>query len=683
LLAGVLCLHFAVATVGWQRNLVTSHEFRQAQTALTIWALQEDGWSLDYPTPVLGAPWSVPLEFPLYQGLVAGLSKLGGWAIEPTGRAVALALFYLTLPAFWLWLTDWGLSRRHRLIALAFLLSGPLYVAYSRAVLIESTALGAGVWFLVGLQRFVATGRTGWWVLAAVAGALAATVKSTTFAVIAVPAVAWVLAVGTGRITVRPSGWSRAIGRAALAAALPVAAGLAWVVYTDAVKAQNAYADFLQSARLSQWSIGPLGDRFHGEFWGTILRTTMRSVAGPALLLLALAALPWALRRDRWLPALGVAAFLAGPLVFATLYAKHDYYFYATGAFLLLAAGAVVAHALDEWPLPAAARWSALGLALALQAVAYGREYWRYQGGEDSAPPRAAEALAVATQPGDVVILAGRDWNPALPWFAQRRALALPFHRELEQPTLDRALDALIRDGRPVTAALLTGRWRESAELVELLAERFGLGREPVLEFEGNALHVRVGEMVAARRRLAASGVGAQLGLREAGAGADGPSPRPPPEMPPTVTTTEPDPEIFGLFHPLPVAATVAYGFGAFEVAGERAVSVHAPSEVEFYLPDGATRLEATFLMSPGAYTEGGNSDGVEFELELVNPGAEPKLLFRRFLNPLQVPVDRGAHDIALEINARPGATLYARTLPGPRGESNYDWAFWRRIDIR
>jgi hypothetical protein len=48
--------------------LIDRHEFRQTQTALSALFMQPglEGL-LNYETPVLGAPWSIPFEFPLFQ----------------------------------------------------------------------------------------------------------------------------------------------------------------------------------------------------------------------------------------------------------------------------------------------------------------------------------------------------------------------------------------------------------------------------------------------------------------------------------------------------------------------------------------------------------------------------------------------------------------------------------------
>ena len=58
-------------SIGWTNPILDQHGFRQTQTAIsTYYLLQGSPW-LAYETTVLGFPWSIPMEFPLYQWLVA------------------------------------------------------------------------------------------------------------------------------------------------------------------------------------------------------------------------------------------------------------------------------------------------------------------------------------------------------------------------------------------------------------------------------------------------------------------------------------------------------------------------------------------------------------------------------------------------------------------------------------
>jgi len=98
---------FVVATSG--QPLLDLHSFRQTQTALTSYWFSSSGWRLDYWTPVAGAPWSIPFEFPVYQALVAFVSDMLGSPLDKTGRLVSY--FFLLV-----------LMRKYRMLYLLTLL---------------------------------------------------------------------------------------------------------------------------------------------------------------------------------------------------------------------------------------------------------------------------------------------------------------------------------------------------------------------------------------------------------------------------------------------------------------------------------------------------------------------------------------------------------------------------------
>lgn len=91
LFVATLFAHFHFATRNWHYRFMIGHEFRQTQTALIAHYIdQENNFSLDYSVPLLGKPWVLPLEFPLYEwGVVAlsravSLSKIGKCAFQPS-----------------------------------------------------------------------------------------------------------------------------------------------------------------------------------------------------------------------------------------------------------------------------------------------------------------------------------------------------------------------------------------------------------------------------------------------------------------------------------------------------------------------------------------------------------------------------------------------------------------------
>src|ERR1700730_19303248 len=80
-LSALLALAFVHALVvlflGIDKPLLDLHYFRQTQTALSAYWILKGGPWLAYETPVLGFPWAVPFEFPVYQLLAAGVAWLG------------------------------------------------------------------------------------------------------------------------------------------------------------------------------------------------------------------------------------------------------------------------------------------------------------------------------------------------------------------------------------------------------------------------------------------------------------------------------------------------------------------------------------------------------------------------------------------------------------------------------
>ena len=89
-------------SAGWKHANLPGHEFRQAQTAVSAYFIQQEhNFSLAYPTPVLGKPWSVPFEFPLYQSIVAGIAAASGLDLDAVGRFVSMMfLIACGWPAF-------------------------------------------------------------------------------------------------------------------------------------------------------------------------------------------------------------------------------------------------------------------------------------------------------------------------------------------------------------------------------------------------------------------------------------------------------------------------------------------------------------------------------------------------------------------------------------------------------
>lgn len=142
----VLALAIATITI-WialyysTQPLLEHDAWRQTQNALTVYWMLEEGWRIAYQTPVLGYPWAIPLEFPIYQSIVAIIVWLTNLPLDPTGRIVSFVfLIACAWPAF-------QVAEKLRLPAVtpwlfcALLWSSPIYIFNGRSFGIETAAL--------------------------------------------------------------------------------------------------------------------------------------------------------------------------------------------------------------------------------------------------------------------------------------------------------------------------------------------------------------------------------------------------------------------------------------------------------------------------------------------------------------------------------------------------------------
>jgi hypothetical protein len=493
-------VHLAALMLNWGSPYLAGHEFRQAQTALSAHFIQVEGnFSLAYPTPVLGKPWSVPFEFPLYQWTVVGLSNATGYPLVQSGRLASAGCLYLALGALWLLLGRIGLARPGRWIVLGLVLTCPLYAFYGRAFLIETMALMFALWFLHGFVAAVERRSLGWAAVAAVAGIGVGLVKVTTLIIFLVPTGVWTLWWLWGARSDRGA-QARLVGWAAGVLAAPGAATLWWLHFADTTKAANGCAQGFRSGALMTWHFGIVDDRFNPACWQHYWTHVSQGILPPfALVPLVVAAVLAPYRLRAW--ALGaLALFVATPVVFPRLYEAHDYYFMATAVLLLAAVGLMLAAA-REYRRTRGAALAVLFALLLAQVSMYRSSYLPSQRETDNAGRKLAATLREITGPDDVLVITARDWNSAVPFYSRRRALMLRAGTDSEPVMIGRALDAL--KGERIGALVLGGNRPGNTALLLRMVQGYDFDERPVVQREDFAVYVP---------RLARAGVLARLG---------------------------------------------------------------------------------------------------------------------------------------------------------------------------
>lgn len=420
-------------SVGWYNPILEQHDFRQTQTAISAYYMLHGGARVAYETPVLGAPWAIPMEFPLYQWIVAAVCEVTGIALDQVGRLVSVIFFYLTLfPAFAL-LGALNVKPRDRLLFLTLLLASPLYLFWSRTFMIESTGLFFGMSYLACLASYIETNRKLFLGLGILAGVTCALVKVTTFVGFGAAGAmfvihAWLRSSGArfSPLTIRKY-TIYAIGFAVV----PIFFALIWTHYADSLKELNPLAkNFITSSRLSGWNFGSLEQRMSSELWvSTLYRRMFSDIVGTDMayigLLLFLVVTLFRKVPNAKLVWLALAAFLSSILVFTNLHIVHNYYQYANGVFLVGAVGFAIHGQLRVGPFN---RAIALGLLATMTwfGVTKYRDYFvPGQKTDISQLPllSVARAVRALTDPDDVLLIYGHDWNSAIPYYSQRRAI--------------------------------------------------------------------------------------------------------------------------------------------------------------------------------------------------------------------------------------------------------------------
>ena len=421
----------AVAWIYRQQPLLDMYFFRQTQTAITSYWMQRVGFLLAYETPVAGAPWSIPMEFPLYQWIVAVLSSLLNYSLDATGRLVSAAFLVgclvpvhsivkrLKLPSTTFW------------VFTALFLSSPAYVYWGRTYMIESAALFLSV---SGVAFYLALRESATWkpiVLFTVVATAALLQKITT----ALPIFFLLGVFSLWHVLAKPGQLNSKIApmlKVALPFVIPLAVGIVWTKYSDIVKLQNEFGIYITSDALSKWNWGALEQRITFPLYRDVLikRMIWRDLGmGIGTIFVLLAILQRQNTAVRTVASASVLMAVTPLLFFPNLHIVHDYYQTANTAFLIFAASLGIAY------FGQGLRWKYVALLATLVMIAGNlfmfRDYYLpiTQQPFDKYHTRdlAVGAMLKREVPADQAFVAfGNDWNSSFAYYAERRSFTVP-----------------------------------------------------------------------------------------------------------------------------------------------------------------------------------------------------------------------------------------------------------------
>jgi hypothetical protein len=482
----ILFLIFAVCLIhsfwgisgGWNNPLIDVHAFRQTQTAISVFYLLKGSPWLAYETPVFGVPWSIPMEFPLYQGIVAILVKLFQTPIDQTGRFVSAFFFYLSLIPIYVILSYLQVARAFRWLFLSLFLASPLYLFWARTFMIESTALFFSLAYLACIAVYFRYKSPIIALLACLFGIAASLTKVTTMAGFLILACVWI------GINWFKKDSSRNLAKDLLIPVvvfiiIPFLIAKIWVNFTDAQKLLNPMAaDFITSKALRDWNFGTIAQKLSRSQWRNYLTRTLNDVFGGLIIsVMALVILP--IFTSKKLLSYGLSLlFILTVAIFTNLHFVHNYYPYANAIFLLGASGFTIMGLIEKkrkiWQ---SVGWFFLALILLSQLQFY-RAFWYPTKLHGNSYLEIASQVQTVTSPEGVLLIYGDYWSSLIPYYSQRRALM--FYNRASEEKFKNALYKLSRANHQVEAIVFCRKTRENREDKKYLDSLYNPNEKPV-----------------------------------------------------------------------------------------------------------------------------------------------------------------------------------------------------------
>jgi 4-amino-4-deoxy-L-arabinose transferase-like glycosyltransferase len=403
------------------------YAFRQSQTAMVVREFMRHGFDLRTPLPVFGTHSYAPFEMPLFQEFAALLGRVLDLQPVTATRLAGIICFQLTAVVLALLARRWFCAKTS-LAALILFQWLPFGFQWGHAALIEfapvlmmlsAVLLLTTGWIDSGDKRAVA--------LKIVVILLVSTgflIKPTT-GIVLVP-VLFVPAIDAMRKQAFARSSWRLLTTPAIALTTAVIVTQVWTSWADSVKSESRWTSPLTSSALKQWNFGTLHQRTSLGTWVTILNHYWAVIVGGAAgfaLFSVIAVICW-----RWSTAVIVLSLtpLLGPLFFINLYTVHSYYSCAIyAALVLVAAAAIVGLSNRFGEFRDRIAIITVGVVLLLFTAWTSSEgaLYRSEMALQFGVPALSTSISQTVAPDAQVFVVGCDWDPTIPYYADRRAL--------------------------------------------------------------------------------------------------------------------------------------------------------------------------------------------------------------------------------------------------------------------
>jgi hypothetical protein len=424
-------LFFALSTS--KQQLLDLHSFRQAQTGLgAYWLNDSSGW-LKYEVPVLGYPWSIPFEFPTYQILTHYLSAFTGVSLIQTGRLLSYLFLILLLIPIRMSIVDLRLPRITFPITCLFLFTSSNYLYWSRSFMIETAALFLTISAIAFTLRFAVRPRLIIFILAVFFAVMSGLTKSTTY-------LSFLVSVGllviyllqTRQYTIEKV--RRTLLGVFCIVLISATSTFSWIEYSDTIKSLNPNGSALTSSGLKAWNYGTIEQRFSGSFWFDLIfqRTLLGNLgAGLGFIVIIIFFVLRSDSKSKLLVLALIVMFFTPLFVFTNLHIVHWYYQISNQVYLFLALAMILA----SWVERISKKFSNTAVALVIIVSAFNFSVFQVkfsEYAENDFTIQNSQILSVAdfikknTSNDEYILIYGQDWSSALAFAAERKTATLP-----------------------------------------------------------------------------------------------------------------------------------------------------------------------------------------------------------------------------------------------------------------
>ena len=406
-------------------GLTENHSFRQSQTVSLVRTFMRFGFDWKSPQNIFGNSFTpVPFEFPLFQYISASLGQILN--IDPvfTTRLTNLILFQLSAILGLLILGQLDLTKYQFTFILLFEFT-PFGFNFGHAALIEFLPVCLVLFavfqynaYLRSSQKYSSAIHIALYSLALVLSFLSK--FTTAFALIPLFFLA-------NRMVASRSfrKWIPFFFGLGLALAI----SYVWIYYSDAVKSENSFTDFLTSSALRHWNYGDIRQRIAPYTWDVIFNQNFSSISGGlGISIAALVIFIWKIRKAYIVLPI-VLSIVSAPLVFTNLYFSHDYYLCAIyfPSILMLSMATVEASSFIKTHLEASRVQLLLISIILLTSISskFGHAYLAHSFFLPHDPPQLVKVLSHYENEENIVLI-DCDWDPTISYYLDRSVLMIP-----------------------------------------------------------------------------------------------------------------------------------------------------------------------------------------------------------------------------------------------------------------